>query len=750
MADQSVATRDDQVGDAVALVTRIVEEHPGLSPAAVAARLTGKNARRRSAIAAAIASGRVQEGVTYLPSRGGSRRSAKGLFPASRPAAEDVAPLSPAELISGRRSAGVNQTELAERLGVSRALVVHWEQGRQPIPAGRAAELRFFLTDRGWIDELRREAEQRDERLVYDFVAFIDEKPGQPGHVIVAMAKGDVRRRWVALKRAEQAGLVHRRLTVVPDVRDGRRRRLGYYRGPGPSPLSTPADWVPFVVAAVELEPGITRTAVRAQVGYSGAVLRAITEAITAGRIHEQACRRAGGGHFAGLFPGPSASASSLSGKELRRRRVAAGATKWELSQRVGVNPVTLARWEQRRPPAYMASTLEQALREAAAAPRRDPAAEMLPLVLRSIEHRPGVTRQDLHREWGSAKAIAAAVERALEQGLVHEDVTGWQRPRRRLYPGPALDRSGWTHEVRSRRHRSGLTQAELGRRVGVSGSEVAGWEKGDRLVPEYRMMRLRRVLDEATAALRSAILDTIEANPGISREALTRGRAGGVGLGRGVAVQAMLEELLEQGAAHLGSALVENAIGRTKAGVGFFIGPEKPSSVRPVEALERAGWYGGCGRFGHRFPVYRVTRLQGGDLGGQKRLAVVDRGPVEGPTLGASQLRSLAGLGDPRSAAPAAAHHPLSGHGPTFYALRRLPFFADLARCSRSASTTTPLLVRPDRAASSLTARWSSTGRWKVARSWSSSHVGPSFLGRPGRRGGEPPAPLERAGWSP
>ena len=49
--------------------------------------------------------------------------------------------MTPIELRSRREALGLNQTDLAQFLGVKQSAVSHWEMGRRPIPDGINGEL---------------------------------------------------------------------------------------------------------------------------------------------------------------------------------------------------------------------------------------------------------------------------------------------------------------------------------------------------------------------------------------------------------------------------------------------------------------------------------------------------------------------------------------------------------------------------------------------------------------------------------
>lgn len=365
-----------------------------------------------------------------------------------------------------------------------------------------------------------------------------------------------------------------------------------------PSPEERAAEAMPRVLAAIEANPGITRTQLQRQLGHGQGPRLALEAALEAGQAHARSAwlpqghgMRTGTGYYLGpapaIIPPPPTA-------EVRAGRTHARWTQTSFAERIGVTASLLATWEKgERPiPAWAAERLHEVLAEARATAPPDRIGDVLPKVLASVRADPGVTIKALGERLGDPWAVQKAVKRAREAGRVHG--------RQGLYPGPPPKELG-PEELVELRRRAGWSRAELARRIGVNVSIVAGWESGQCPIPESRRLRLSGVLKDADRRARRepeartkrkmTIVAAVRSQPGISMKALTRAN-----FDRGKQTAELLAELVAEGRIHERSGPVDNVQGVRRAMRGFWPGPS-PAATPPLHAVEleearrRVGW---------------------------------------------------------------------------------------------------------------------------------------------------------------
>lgn len=554
---QLLQPADGLVAAAVAAVTA----ESGLTRTALMARLRGSRDRRRAAVQAAIASGKVVERQGAAPPAGQIRQH-RGLYPSA-------APLRPYDLRTGRHRCHWTQAYLAARLHVPATIVAAWEQGSQPIPAEQAPRLREVLA--AGVDLADEEAVRRLVRAA-------------PGSSRTALLRGRGKSCKAALARLLEAGELELRRTPFQDRAGAWQTRLGLFeRGSAPEPprpilrdellrwpghlpradlarrlgLTSGAvnDWftgkreVPdgrraavraaiqaarsepapqpraaeatrtmqALVALADQRPGLSPTALKVRCHQQGAgthkaIAQALDRAVAAGLlIWGRAPYRA-----RGLYRAAGPLPAALTADQIHQGRERAGWTQRELAGRLGVPQTTVSGWERGASvPPTQSEALAELLAAAPAAPRRDPDAELLERVAAVVQASPGLAGAavvarvpgDIRRRW-------AALRRALAQGLIHErpltyiDASHRSRTRPAYQPGPAprgellaAPAAPSAEELIAGRERAGWTRAELARRLGVSAGNVYGWEQRGKPVPAGRIADVRRLLETAPAA---------------------------------------------------------------------------------------------------------------------------------------------------------------------------------------------------------------------------------------------------------
>ena len=274
----------------------------------------------------------------------------------------------------------------------------------------------------------------------------------------------------------------------------------------------------------------MAKSAVKARLrGYSGHRQEAIDVAIVAELVHEQVITLPARGGMKrtgrGLFDGPPtepAPGQPLTADDVLAARQRLGLNRLQLAEQLRVSRGLVSQWEhnKKKPPAWLAQRLDDLVSHAAESNGNEGAA--------------GNTEVD------SPPASPPLANLSADE---------LQR---------LLDDAGWPQA-----------------RLGISTTTVCGWCRGRRPVPAGRVEELRSLLSAAATDARERVRRAIQAQPGVTREALTRGsRDGTEGLGRGQAVADVLDELLAAGLVHRKSHIVTNAADVGRAIVGLFPGP--------------------------------------------------------------------------------------------------------------------------------------------------------------------------------
>ncbi|HVA41932.1 MAG TPA: helix-turn-helix domain-containing protein [Acidimicrobiales bacterium] len=340
--------------------------------------------------------------------------------------------------------------------------------------------------------------------------------------------------------------------------------------GPPPDPAE---KVLPRVVAAIEADPGLHKTALQARIGNGRAARRALEAALRDGTVHVREIRGSMSGGLGirttlGYFPGRAPDQLEVpSRRALRAAREYSGWTQTDAALRLGVSLATYRKWERgQRVPSWAIPALRRLVQDAHASPKPDGAAEAVPWVVESVAASPLVTVNGLARSGAFRKSVLEeAIRRARREGLIHG--------RQGLLPGPEQPPLE-PGDIRQLRLVAGWTQAELAEQLGVTNAAVSGWESTHPPAERYRA-QLRAVLEGAPNGVevrKGRLFDRIASEPGLTRNELTRTDHGGAG--RGALMAEALDALLDEGRAHLRLTLKVNARGVRRSLWGFHPGP--------------------------------------------------------------------------------------------------------------------------------------------------------------------------------
>ena len=209
------------------------------------------------------------------------------------------------------------------------------------------------------------------------------------------------------------------------------------------------------------------------------------------------------GRRYLGYYlPGaPYEAPERLAGAELRDLRERAGWSQAALARALGVRVHAVSRWEagsRRVPPPRIADIRAALGGPAPRSPRDEAILAELETIARS---RGGATRSQLgwpRRRRLIEEAVALGRLRAEEVPVV--DQRGRTYRRELLFPPDTPARSEGAvpsmtpEEIRAARLRAGLSQAALGRLLGVVAPTVSGWERGKVRAPVCHLERLREL----------------------------------------------------------------------------------------------------------------------------------------------------------------------------------------------------------------------------------------------------------------
>lgn len=156
-----------------------------------------------------LRSGRAHLGRELVTNAAGVEREIRVLRAGAGAAAETEA-VSGQELELARLAAGLSQKALAERAGLARVTIGHYESGRQSIPPGRGEHLLALCAVPSAAGPRAKpprftDAELDDQALTLIAAAGSE---GLPPRQVAAAMRGDVRRRRERLEALERAGLV--------------------------------------------------------------------------------------------------------------------------------------------------------------------------------------------------------------------------------------------------------------------------------------------------------------------------------------------------------------------------------------------------------------------------------------------------------------------------------------------------------------------------------------------------------------
>jgi DNA-binding transcriptional regulator YiaG len=321
--------------------------------------------------------------------------------------------LAPEEIRRRRDAAGLSQSQLAELLDVSVALIKHWEAGRRPVPRGRLNELDGVLSSRVPVPtlampgtELRTLREQA--RLSQSDVAHLLGVKRQAVALWeageVPQARRDVLREALAdsvpaaaLMRALRTRAGWKQAELAERVGSTQAEVSAWERGTRPIPE---ADWPRIRDVLASAEPDIRPVH--------------FEQPVTPQEIHDGVRRL---------------------NWSLR-----------QLAEAIGVSRGTVGPWASgaKRVPPERWSQIRQVLGTAAPAGPRDRVAEAFPLVLAVIETEPGLGRQEILRRVDAPEPhVRGAILRALEEDQAHERRVprerddGAVRYLQALFPGP-------------------------------------------------------------------------------------------------------------------------------------------------------------------------------------------------------------------------------------------------------------------------------------------------------------------------
>jgi len=183
----------------------------------------------------------------------------------------------------------------------------------------------------------------------------------------------------------------------------------------------------------------------------------------------------------------------SLSGR-IRWHRKKLGLTQQDLADQIGVSADTVRNWEQGRTRPDLRNL--RALATVVRIPARFMAIssqeqDSFPVRLLATRRRLGLSQAEL----GARLDVCAETIWEWENG--HHEPTATNRAAAEALIGETLGTAGPTGElIREIRERLGLSQRELGERLGVAGSSVSRWERGRRRPDHGIVERIQHLPD--------------------------------------------------------------------------------------------------------------------------------------------------------------------------------------------------------------------------------------------------------------
>ena len=289
--------------------------------------------------------------------------------------------------------------------------------------------------------------------------------------------------------------------------------------------------------------------------------------------------------------------------EQLRETRLAAGWPLKRLAERIDVSLPTVAAWEGRRRP--IPSGRIPSVLAACADMRREQGAPVRLLgerIVHYVEAEPGITvaavrhrfrvrtrgRHVLDRKTDRALRMALAEGVLIVRDEIRFDRLGRPKAQRRLYkpasapiPRPSSPRLTGD-DLGALRLRRGLTQKELGRRMGLSGAWVSRQEhRHERAISTHWTPLVLGVFEsepDLDARLRGDVLDAVRGEPGLSRQRLAER------LGWGAAVRRVRDGLLACG--DLVYADAWDGVGRRFSGL-YVRGAHQTNQAPPPQPME-------------------------------------------------------------------------------------------------------------------------------------------------------------------
>jgi transcriptional regulator with XRE-family HTH domain len=197
-------------------------------------RGAGRGGLTYRALDACLAEGLFHRAPTVRASARGPR-TVVGFLPGPEPrAAGDT--LSGAELKARRLASGLSRPQLGALVGVSKTQVGYWEDGKRPLAESWTSRLLDAL-DRAPAGPPRpAPVRMADAELEQAALAAVAAEPGLTGRQVTTHMRGEITRRWAAIRCLLDAGRLEERPVVVVGPGGGRHHHQGLYLTDQPEP----------------------------------------------------------------------------------------------------------------------------------------------------------------------------------------------------------------------------------------------------------------------------------------------------------------------------------------------------------------------------------------------------------------------------------------------------------------------------------------------------------------------------------
>lgn len=558
---------------------RIVQEVAAAPGTLSVAQVKARGIKEAAALDELLDAGELVAAVVVETDAKGRRYPRRRLFPAALalrdPAGET---LEGAWIRERRQELGWTMAKLGLEAGVSGSTVRGWETGHQPVPVGRAEELRQLLSPKVTGAELRRVRKSAGWSL--DEMA---RRVGIGDRRRVAQWEGGARpvpARWTTGVRT-----AIRDAQVAAAAGEARRRA------------------VDAVVDAIGGRPGITRSELLhgrprwrepLETALGEGMVAEVEASVPGPTGMQRRVRR--------LYPPdrlPALPAVSLSGAELRRRREQRRLTAADVARHLPVGPSAVSSWERRDvvPSWYVEpvlNALEVATPSLGRGGRRGAApisaAEARERVVAAVAASPGASRHRVLEKVGRSPVVLNELDRLIAHGevvaRVHPDSLGRQQRGLWLAAAAPADEPALAPfapgELIAARQAAGLTQKALAQRVGITPGKISQWETGARVPSSARVVQLRA----ATASGPDRAVDPVDAE--------TAAVLAMVGTGSGPTFTelrpwtrehrpAAIERVIAEGAAHWASVATTGTDGRRYQRRELHAGPS-PATVAAAD----------------------------------------------------------------------------------------------------------------------------------------------------------------------